>query len=897
MRKGSLGRALIGALLTTICTALMAAQPTASLAAKAAPGTVDPSFAGFTDDGIVFESGLQTVSGIALQGDGKTVIVGSTGTANQLGVFRYLPNGRPDPSFDGDGKATFSNMFEASDVAIQSDGRIVVGGTLNNDFQLARLTPGGALDTSFDFDGWAMDTDQQLETLKAVLVQADGKIIACGTARVDNQIDFGVARYTTNGWRDTSFSDDGKVTIGFGAADYCEDMVQQNDGKLVVAGMKYAPFAQLDSSDFAVARLEINGTLDNDNGDGGFDGDGKLTTGFGGDEGAKGVALQPDGKIVVLGNRTSPDTSYIARYMPNGALDSTFDGDGKLSVPVDSLSALALQPDGKILALGYHQSPDGDFKFALHRRLANGAPDATFDGDGISWLDFGAKDTGKALALQPDGRILVAGVKNSTGVLARLWQDGTTFDTGGQQTQTLAFPPVYPPGSYAYTSALAVQSDGKLLVAGELRNRASAASEAVITRFFADGQLDPSFGMQGTVRFWLGNFNAAHAIAIQPDGKIVIAGESTWTGGWVEFLVARFFPDGAPDNTFGERYGLNYRIANFSTGASVDRGLALALAPDGKIVVAGSAWDGARYIWGVARWNSNGTPDNSFDGDGKLFLDFGSGSTATAVVVQPDGRIVVGGQTAGNDFAVARLLDNGAPDASFGEYKNGSTITDMGGADAITALALASSGWIYAVGYSSQPVRNDFAMTQYQPNGILAQCPSGQTCSNWPDGKRLINIGDSDVPYAVALRGDNQILAAGCSDGHMSATQLSTTDVTQPILRFQARFAGRFDCAYAVQFVGSNKDKIVLAGQHTYDSDSNIALARLQTTAYKNGSTALAAADEQTTQETAVPAPSATPTLAPADEQTTQETPVPALSPTPAVATVGDQVDLPDTQR
>jgi hypothetical protein len=216
--------------------------------------------------------------------------------------------------------------------------------------------------------------------------------------------------------------------------------------------------------------------------------------------------------------------------------------------------------------------------------------------------------------------------------------------------------------------------------------------------------------------------------------------------------------------------------------------------------------------------------------------------------------------------------------------------------------------------YSYQPVRNDFAMTQYQPNGILAQCPSGQTCSNWPDGKRLINIGDSDVPYAVALRGDNQILAAGCSDGDMSATQLSTTDVTQPILRFQARFPGHFDCAYGVQFSDTNQDKIILAGQHTYDSTSNIALARFNTTAYKNGSTALAAADEQTTQETAVPnppspadqqmtqetavpAPSATPTLAPADEQTTQESTVLVSSPTPAVAPVGDQMGLPDTQR
>jgi uncharacterized delta-60 repeat protein len=906
MRKQSLRRALIGALLLSICTAMLAAQAPAALAAPAVPGALDTTFAGFTDDGIAFATDMRSINSIALQGDGNLVVVGSTGIDNELGVFRYAPNGRRDISFGSYGKAIFSDLFTATVVALQSDGRIVVGGTRNDDFHLARLTPTGALDTSFDGDGWFADVDAQLSVLSDIIVQSDGKIVACGNAEVGGDSDFGVARYTANGWRDSSFSDDGKVSIPFGGEDICESVVQQNDGKLVLAGQRSSTSAFGDD-DFAVARLHSTGLLDGE-----FDGDGKLTTGFGGDECATDVALQPDGKIVVLGSpRFEPKSSHIARYLPNGALDSTFDGDGKRTIPVDGLTDLMLQPNGKILALGHHKSPDGDNKFALHRMKSNGAPDTMFDGDGIAWLDFGGNDRGTDLALLPDGRILVAGTKDTTGVLARLWQNGTNFDTGGQQAHSLAFPPVYPAGSYAYVYALTTQADGKLLAAGELRNPSSGASEAVITRFFSNGQVDRTFGTGGTTRLWVGNFNAARAIAIQLDGTIVIAGESTWTGGWVEFMVARFLPNGAPDSSFGEN-GNNYRLANFSSGASVDKGTALALAPDGKIVVAGSAWNGSTWVWGVARWNSIGTPDISFDGDGKLFLDLGPASSANAVFVQPDGRIVLGGNTGGNDFALARLLDNGVLDATFGDYKNGLSITDMGGNDGVTALALASNGWIYAAGYSYQGGMDDFALTQYQPNGVLAQCPIGQKCSNWPDGKSFIDMGGSDQPYAMALRGDNRLVVAGCSDQHMAAAQVSTTELGQPI-RFQTDFVGHFDCAYGVQFSGTSKEKIVLAGQQSYDSTTNIALARFLTTAYKNGSTAMVApANAPVTQDAAVPTPpsptateeTATPDTtvptsppAPAGDQTTQETTVPTSSPKPALAPRSDQVDLSGTQR
>jgi uncharacterized delta-60 repeat protein len=877
MRISFIRRALIIALLTSICTTLLAVPAAAAPVAPLAPGALDAAFAGFNNDGIAFDGDVQKITDMVTQPDGRIVAVGFTGTANQMSVFRYASNGQRDLTFGSYGKVSYADFFSASRVALQSDGKIVVVGTRNDDFQIVRLTPTGALDSSFDNDGWLNDIDTQLSIPKDVIVQSDGKIVVCGYAEVGGDADFGIARYTTSGTRDISFSGDGKMTVPFGAEDMCESVVQQLDGKLVLAGSREST-STFGDNDFAVARLLSNGALD-----GTFDGDGKLTTGFGGEENATDVALQSDGHIVVLGAAPiGTNKSFIARYLASGKLDSTFDGDGKRSIPIDRLTKLAIQPDGKLLALGSHENY-GQFNFALYRLLPTGELDKSFDYDGNAWLDFGGRDIGEALALQADGRILVGGSKDTTGVLARLWQDGTAFDTGGQQIHTPISLPIYPPGSDPITSAVVAQSNDLFLVAGELRNITGLSrSDAFITRFTSSGMVDPTFGENGTARLWIGNFNAARAIAIQPDGKIVIAGYSTWYGGWDEFMVARFQANGAPDTTFGEN-GNNYRLANFAGDASFDNGYALALAPDGKIVVAGTAWNGSSQVWGVARWNSNGTPDNSFAGDGKTFLNFGPGSAAYAIVVQPDNRIVLGGKTGANDFALARLLENGAPDANFGPSRDGSTITDMGGNDSIAALALASNGWIYAAGYSWRGGADDFVLAQYQPSGVMPQCQSGQTCNYWPQGKRSISIGGSDSAYAIALRGDNKLVAAGCSDWHTAAVQVSTTTIDQPIV-FQTDFVGHFDCAFGVQFVGANKDKIVLAGQQAYDSDNHIALARFQTTAYQATSTTLSSAEDQRTEPT--PEPTETSTAPTPTEQPTEQAaePTPAEQPTEASA-------------
>ncbi|MCK6629221.1 MAG: hypothetical protein L6R45_29100 [Anaerolineae bacterium] len=561
----------------------------------------------------------------------------------------------------------------------------------------------------------------------------------------------------------------------------------------------------------------------------------------------------------MLGYDDDPDTSYIARYLPTGKLDGTFGSGGKRTIPVDSLFDLVLQPDGKLLALGYHEAPDGDRKFALYRLLSNGAPDTTFNNGGVAWLDFGGYDVGADLALLPDGRILAFGWSGySRLILARLWPDGTTFDTGGQQAHGLSFPPNYQPGYRETVNGMALQPNGDFLVAGQVRNPEFTRGDAFVTRFKANGLPDTSFGANGSAFiFGPDPFRAATAVAVQPDGKIVIAGYTAYNKEHtaMDFMVARFLPNGGIDLNFGAG-----GVAHVDFAGRADKATTLALAPDGKIVVAGPI-EGTRFIWGVARLTASGQLDGNFNGGGKAYVDFPGRNGVTAVLVQPDRKIILGGYREANpdqfpgdtDFALARLTESGALDPSFGPTAQGIVTTQIGGRDRINALALAPNGFIYAGGYREIGVYRDFALMQYQPNGLKATCAPGAPCTNWPTGKYLSGLGGDDWINALAWRADGQLVAAGCLEGHFAGVQLRTDgDPIPPQLLFNSDFVGSPDCAKGVAFVGANR--IVMTGdQDPYPfigSDNNIALARFETTVNTSG-------------PTPIPAPTPNPTRGP----------------------------------
>jgi uncharacterized delta-60 repeat protein len=413
---------------TAVILAASAFTIAIAIPGSAAPGDLDPTFDG---DGKVITQIAEDdgARGVAIQADGKIVAAGSATASGNLdfALARYNTDGSLDTSFDGDGKVTTdfaAGADEALAVAVQADGKIVAGGSAaisGVDFALTRYNTDGSLDPTFDGDG-RVTTDYGFGSsqIRGLAVQADGKIVAAGYGS-STAFDFFLARYLTNGSLDPTFGGgDGKVTfLGFGPNNHeAHSVAIQTDGKIVAAGCTNCSTS---SSNFALVRLNPDGSLD-----GTFDGDGKATTDFAGNNDlARAVALQTDGKIVAAGSASGGLVFALARYNADGSLDMGFDSDGKVTTNFasgDQARDVAVQPDGKIvaagLACGFCFPAAGDF--GLARYNADGSLDTTFSGDGKVTTDFGfANELAFATALQSDGKIVAAGVAGGTFALAR----------------------------------------------------------------------------------------------------------------------------------------------------------------------------------------------------------------------------------------------------------------------------------------------------------------------------------------------------------------------------------------------------------------------------------------------------------------------------------------------
>ena len=381
-----------------------------------------------------------------------------------------------DLSFGSGGKViTYFNIFaDASDIALQTDGKIVVAGHdvayNNGPIALARYNTDGSLDASFGNGGKVKTYVRQYDYAHRIAIQADGRIVVAGAAciygpTIPTICDFVVVRYTPTGALDTSFDGDGKIIIDMGGLyDNAYDLVIQPDGKIVVVGGSGTSSSARNFA-FAVARLNSDGSLDAS-----FDGDGKVITSLGSfsDYGAAAVALQPDGKIVAAGqsgsgNFESADFALV-RYNSDGSLDASFDGDGKVFTDLgnsyDDAEDVAIQPDGKIVATGGYFS-----RLGVVRYNTNGSLDDSFDGDGIV-NNYG----GSSVAIQSNGKIVAGGSGGGNGrnfLLERLNPNGsldTSFGTGGIVTTT--FDDGSNPSSHGGVAGLAIQPDGKIVAAG-----------------------------------------------------------------------------------------------------------------------------------------------------------------------------------------------------------------------------------------------------------------------------------------------------------------------------------------------------------------------------------------------------------------------------------------------
>jgi uncharacterized delta-60 repeat protein len=399
---------------------------------------------------------------------------------------------------------------------------------------------------------------------------------------------------------------------------------------------------------------------------------------------------------------------------PPGSLDTNFGAGGIVTTSFGSYPALALalgiQSDGKIVAAG--QSSNGsNLVFTLVRYDTGGSPDTTFGTGGKVTTSVGSADAqADALGIQSDGKIVAAGTSSNGSnyviTLVRYKTDGsldTTFGTGGIVTTSVG-------SSDAGANALGIQSDGKIVVAGTSYNDDVGNYVFTLVRYNTDGGLDTTFGTGGIATTSVGSGTAqAYALGIQSDGKIVAAGQSNNGSNNVITLV-RYKTDGSPDTTFGTG-----GIVTTSVGSSDSQANALGIQSDGEIVAAGQSSNGSHYVFTLVRYNAtDGSPDTTFGTGGKVTTSFGSkDALANALGIQSDGKIVAAGQSNNGSNSVFTLVrynaTDGSLDTTFGT--SGIVTAPLG---ISYALGIQSDGMIVAAGYSYNGMP-EFTLVRYWP--------------------------------------------------------------------------------------------------------------------------------------------------------------------------------------
>jgi uncharacterized delta-60 repeat protein len=667
----------------------------------------------------------------------------------------------------------------------------------------------GDLDPTFGADGMAISGMSEDEEATAVVVLPDGGLVVAGNVFAGNEWHFMIQRYRGDGSPDASSWDTSVVVADIGDLDLANGVDVHTDGTVLAVGQTCSPTCQ-----FGLVWVFPDGGSP-----------GPVTTSFGaGDAYATAVKFQPDGKALAAGYWSTPNGDHdigIARYLPDGSLDPDFGLGGKVTTgsspgSAEAAFALALQPDGRILVSG-DRCIAGTCEFLLLRYLADGSPDLSFGVNGIVTTPIGSAGGGSAadIAVQADGRIVAAG--NARGVdydfaVARYESDGTldvTFGTGGKVTTSVD------DGEDTAQGLTIDEASGTITLAGYACNGpACPGSMMALVRYRSDGSLDPSFGTGGIVTTAIGSDAGAagvtllpggrtvvvgtalneatydlalvgyrsdggldlgfgggtvtsgfttedipYAVGIQEDGKILVAGTGTNPGSPV-VEVARYEADGTIDSTFGAG-----GVTMTTLVSAPDSSLGLVLQPDGKAVVAGSSAIAPEFS--LVRYDQAGILDANFGIGGLATANFGADSAyARTVARQPDGKLVVAGsvQISGvGEFALARHNADGSLDTNFG--LGGKVVTSLSATNSgIRAIAVQSDGKIVATGYAEAPSgpftnSSHFALARYNAEGNLDP-------SFGSDGivmTAIVEAGSAES-NAVVLEPGGKIVVAGWAD-------------------------------------------------------------------------------------------------------------------------------------
>ncbi|MFI5405685.1 MAG: T9SS type A sorting domain-containing protein [Nitrososphaerales archaeon] len=762
------------------------------------------------------------ISASAIQSDGKIITAGFCDLVGQntFAISRYTITGDLDNTFGNNG-IVYTQIGSSSDVAyavaIQGNGKIVAAGSSNNggtnDFAIARYNQDGSLDNTFGTNGTVVTPiGTSSDIAYSVTIQSDGKIIAAGTANFAT-IDFALVRYNQNGSLDNTFGTNGVVITQIGpTSDVAQSINMQTDGKIVIAGYSVMNIVT-GQTDFVVARYNQNGSLDNTFGTIGY-----VTTQIGNSyDLAHSSMIQSDGKIVAAGKYSS-GSSYdfaLARYNQDGDLDNTFGTNGIVTTQIglyeDQINSVKIQSDGKIVVAGY--TDDGTYEdFALARYNANGTVDITFGINGVVIMLIGSSDENvNSLEIQSDGKLVAVGVSYDGNedrcVLIRYSVNGIVDNTYGMNGIVIT---QY--GNARNTiRSVKIQPDGKIVVAGDVLDGNNFGF--ALARYNGNGDLDNTFGVNGFVLTQIGtSSDQINSLALQSDGKILAAGY-TYSGTTFKFALARYDQNGTLDNTFGTS-----GIVITQIGVDGDQINSIAIQGDGKILAAGNYYNGSNYDFVLVRYNLDGSLDNTFGINGIVTTQIGSaGEEINSLLVQPDGKIVAGGysETGTNNFTLARYNPNGTLDNTFGT--NGITTNTLIG-EAKTIMRQAD-GKIVSSCYFYNGVDADFGIVRYNSNGTLDNTFGTNGITSSPIGS------SNDYVYSSAIQTDGKIVLAGyydkVNDADFALARFNTNGMidntfgTNGIVTTSIGLGYNYAFSMAIQ----NDKKIIIAGASQYIID------------------------------------------------------------------------------
>ncbi len=664
-----------------------------------------------------------------------------------------------DSAFGLSGREVFQlrDTAEINGVAVLGNNQIITLGSGSDsggaDIELQKLNTDGSFDTSFGGGtGRVLFHNGNFDFATGLAVQNDGSIVAVGATNGA----FLIARRNPDGSADTSFGEGGIDTISFGAQGFgqANAVAIQGDGKIVVVGQ----YSGSNSSDFAIARLNPDGSFDS-----GFGSNGEVTVDFAGlQDQANAVAIRGDGSIVIGGSAQNANGDADFAFLglrPDGSLDSSFGNNGTVTInatPGDSVNGIAMDPSNGNIYFDGATSTGGYFG-ALN---SNGSPIGTIGGAQASVNRY------TALMRASDGSLYAAGQANQTMMVTKFLPTGATAPGFGTSGNVLA-----PFARASGANGVAVSTDGSVVIGGF-----AGIGDMAVARILPSGGLDTGFGLPGRQLVLASSVNGSdNASAIAFSGSKIIVGGSYGKNdnNGDEFGVLQFNSDGTLDTNFASGGAFTFQ------GTGFDSISAIAVQSDGKIIAAGSSsGDTSDYI--VFRLNADGSLDSSFGTNGMATIHFGGNSAdfAEGVLIQPDGKIVVGGttsvnsQTTGQDFGLARLNSNGSLDSSFGT--GGLVVTDIGGgqSDHLRGIALAGTQ-IVAVGDTLSNGSPEFALVKYNSNGQIDTTFSG-------GGIITQVVGNLDEPAGVSVQSDGKIVVAG-----IASTGQSTSAA---LLRYEHRW-------------------------------------------------------------------------------------------------------------